>query len=128
MDASRISLSREKLQLLLPCLLLMATTGSAFAAPPLDPPPPPPYPPSEADDHEARIVVLIVDLSADGTVTAVTLEKSSGFPDLDTAATQAAAGWQLTPLLKDGVPVPGKARVPVRFPPAEQLPDISADK
>ena len=128
MDAGNTSLFRWKLQRLLPCLLLMATTGSVFAVPPLDPPPPPPYPPSEADDHDARIVVLIVDLSADGTVTAVTLETSSGFPDLDAAAMQAAAGWQLTPLLKDGVPVPGKARVPVRFPPVEQRPDSSPER
>ncbi|MGH8040030.1 MAG: energy transducer TonB [Pseudomonas sp.] len=115
MDANRISVSRTTLQRLLMSFLLVATAGSGFAAPP--PPPPPPNPPGGAEDRDARIVTLIVDLSADGTVTAVTLEKSSGFPELDAAAMEAASGWHFNPLLKDGKPVAGKARVPVSFPP-----------
>jgi len=102
-------------QRLLVSLLLVAIAGSGFAAPP--PPPPPPYPPGGPEDRDARFVVLIVDLSADGTVTAVALEKSSGFPELDAAATEAASSWHFNPLLKDGKPVAGKARIPVSFPP-----------
>lgn len=113
MDANRISVSRITLQRLLMSLLLVAIAGSGFAAPP-----PPPNPPGGVEDRDARIVTLIVDLSADGTVTAVTLEKSSGFPELDAAALEAASGWHFNPLLKDGKPVAGKARIPVSFPPA----------
>lgn len=116
MDANRISVTRTTLQRLLMSLLLVAIAGSGFAAPP-PPPPPPPYPPGGAEDRDARIVVLIVDLSANGTVTAVALEKSSGFPELDAAAMEAASGWHFNPLLKDGKPVAGKARIPVSFPP-----------
>lgn len=115
MDANRISVPRTTLQRLLMGLLLVAIAGSGFAAPP--PPPPPPYPPGGPEDRDARIVVLIVDLSADGTVTAVALEKSSGFPELDAAAMEAASSWHFNPLLKDGNPVAGKARIPVSFPP-----------
>jgi len=115
MDANRISVPRRTLQRLLMSLLLVAVAGSGFAA--LPPPPPPPYPPGGPEDRDARIVVLIVDLSADGTVTAVALEKSSGFTELDAAAIAAASNWHFNALLKDGKPVAGKARVPVSFPP-----------
>jgi len=113
MDANRNSVPRTTLQRLLMSLLLAAVAGSGFAAPP----PPPPYPPGGPEDRDARIVVLIVDLSADGTVTAVALEKSSGFPELDTATMEAASNWHFNPLLKEGNPVAGKARIPVSFPP-----------
>ena len=65
----------------------------------------------------ARPFAKALDLSADGTVTAVALEKSSGFPELDAAAIAAASNWHFNALLKDGKPVAGKARVPVSFPP-----------
>lgn len=94
-------------------LLVLAITGSAYAAPP----PPPPFPPGQVDAPGSRIVVLIVDLDVDGTVTGVELEKSSGFPELDRAALDAAARWHFDPLQRDGKPVAGKARVPVNFPP-----------
>lgn len=96
-------------------LLALVITGSAYAAPP--PPPPPPFPPGQADAPGSRIVVLIVDLDIEGTVTGVELEKSSGFPELDSAALDAATRWHFDPLQRDGKPIAGKARVPVSFPP-----------
>lgn len=131
MDPSRTSAFRSPVQRLLPGLLLAALTGGAFAAPPPPPPPPPPpapgappqrgqylaprYPAESADARESGTVVLILDVTADGSVTRVELETSSGFPKLDAAATEAAARWHFTPPQVAGKPVGGRVRVPVNF-------------
>ena len=72
---------------------------------------PPRYPPSM---HTGE-VWLKIDVAADGAVTGVVVDSSSGHADLDAAAVEAARGWTLNPGSKDGEAVAGQVRVPVRF-------------
>ncbi|MGH8054430.1 MAG: TonB family protein [Stenotrophomonas sp.] len=72
---------------------------------------PPRYPPSM---HTGE-VWLKIDVAADGAVTGVVVDRSSGHADLDAAAVDAARGWTLNPGSKDGKAVAGQVRVPVRF-------------
>lgn len=72
---------------------------------------PPRYPPSM---HTGE-VVLKVEVAADGTAAGVVVDRSSGHADLDEAAMEAARGWRFNPARKDGRPVAGKVRIPVRF-------------
>jgi len=60
-------------------------------------------------------VVLKVEVAADGTAAGVVVDRSSGHADLDEAAMEAARGWKFNPARKDGRPVAGKVRIPVRF-------------
>ncbi len=60
-------------------------------------------------------VILKIDVDADGGVTGVVVDRSSGHADLDAAAVEAARGWKLNPGSKNGKPVAGQVRVPVRF-------------
>lgn len=128
MDAKRSSAIRMGLQRLLPALLLVGFAGSAFAvvqpAPPptfdFVPPqagqnPPPRYPSESADAGESGTVVVVLKIEADGTISKVALDTSSGFPRLDAAALEAAAGWHFTPAQEGGKPVPVRVRVPVTF-------------
>lgn len=72
---------------------------------------PPRYPPSM---HTGE-VWLKIDVAADGAVTGVVVDTSSGHADLDAAAVEAARGWTLNPGSKNGKAVGGQVRVPVRF-------------
>ncbi|MNV63194.1 Gram-negative bacterial tonB protein [compost metagenome] len=54
-------------------------------------------------------------MAADGAVTGVVVDTSSGHADLDAAAVEAARGWTLNPGSKNGKAVGGQVRVPVRF-------------
>ncbi len=117
MDFHRGSAIGKALRCLMAGVMIAMFAGSAGAspAPRTEPPPPPPsFTPGSADEPELHTVVLIVDISADGTISKVELEKSSGLPDLDKAAMEAAAGWNFQHAVKDGKPM--RARVPVSFP------------
>lgn len=72
---------------------------------------PPRYPPSLNTGE----VVLKIDVAATGAVTGVTVDRSSGFQDLDAAAMEAARKWKLNPGYENGRAVAGQVRVPVRF-------------
>lgn len=134
MDAIGVSRSRWALRHMLTAVLL-TTSGGAFAdAPPPPPPPPgsaslpsdfvlpqavynppPRYPTGSADAQEAGTVVLTLKVDAEGGITGVTLDRSSGYPKLDAAAKEAAASWRFTPALDGGKPVRSMVRVPVTF-------------
>jgi TonB family protein len=72
--------------------------------------------PAKARAHgwEGR-VVLVLTIDERGRVTAVEIAESSGRTALDDAAREAAGEWTLAPALRDGEPVAGTLRVPVRF-------------
>ncbi len=109
----------------------------APAAPTPPPPPPPPpallsppaapiltpplYPKQAKDAGVEGIVVLMVDVAADGTPTEVVVERSEPAGVFDQAAVDAVKKWRFTPELEDGKPVAGRVRVPVEFriPPGE---------
>ncbi len=60
-------------------------------------------------------VVLLLDVSADGTVARVEIVSSSGHEELDRAAAEAARLWRFEPARRDGEAVAHDVRVPVEF-------------
>ena len=60
-------------------------------------------------------VVLLVVVESDGSVGDVTMEKSSGSPELDGKAVEIAKGWRYVPAKADGEPFSMAARISVDF-------------
>lgn len=77
--------------------------------------PAPAYPPKARSRGWEGRVVLRLSVDENGRVVAVEVEESSGREALDDAARDAATSWTLAPALRDGEPVAGTLRVPVRF-------------
>jgi periplasmic protein TonB len=66
----------------------------------------PNYPDAAVARAEEGAVTLLIQVSADGLVSNVDIQDSSGFPPLDQAAVDAARSWRFVPAVKDGQPVP----------------------
>lgn len=130
MDAIRVSAIRRVMRCLLPVVLLAVGSGASADTPPPPPPPaahsdfvfpqavynpPPRYPSGSADDFESGTVVLVLDVDAEGAISKVAMDRSSGYPKLDAAAIEAAAAWRFTPAQEAGKPVRSRVRVPVTF-------------
>ena len=78
--------------------------------------PPPVYPPESARLREQGIVTLRVHVAADGSVAGVEIEKSSGSPRLDRAASvQIASVWHFKPALNQGHAVPDVFDLSINF-------------
>ena len=77
--------------------------------------PPPPYPPLAVRRGWTGTVVLLIDVAADGSVTGVHIESSSGHRVLDEAAVQAVRGWRFHPGTLDGEAAALVVRKPIRF-------------
>lgn len=73
----------------------------------------PAYPTAAAQRGEQGTVILLIHVTAEGTVTDVEIAQSSGFPLLDRAAADAAQTWHFLPSIKDGEPAP--ADLPFKF-------------
>lgn len=78
---------------------------------------PPAYPKEEQVQGIGGMVVLIVDVAADGTVTKAAVERSSNNDKLDAAAMDAVKLWKFKPAVKDGRAVASRSRVPIEFRP-----------
>ena len=91
-----------------------AAQGSAVV---VDRTPPPVYPADALKQGASGMVMLIVDVAADGSVSAVKVDHTSGNESLDIAATDAAKQWKFKPMMKDGKPVASQVRVPISFAP-----------
>lgn len=115
-------------------------TPSTTYAPLWIPPPPPPPPPSHPlgplpgdyslsvvskpapqypeyalkHGHQGSTVVRLI-IDRDGQILAVTVSRSSGFPELDQAATAAAWTWKFHPGRHHGVATGGVVELPVNF-------------
>jgi TonB family protein len=76
---------------------------------------PPHYPEQSLKDSSTGVVVLVVDLKADGAVVGVRVEKSSGHAELDQAAMGAAVKWRFHPAMEAGRGAASQVRVPVEF-------------
>lgn len=76
---------------------------------------PPKYPPEENRRGITGTTILILTYDVNGTVTDVSVDKSSGNRNLDRAAITAARRWKINPGMRGGVRVAGQARVPVEF-------------
>ena len=77
--------------------------------------PKPAYPEEAKREHQQGRVLLEVQVGADGRASSVSVKRSSGFPILDNAALQAVQRWTFEPARIGGLPVAGRADVPVNF-------------
>jgi len=77
--------------------------------------PKPAYPTEARRRNQEGLVLLLVEVSAQGRASGVTVRESSGFRILDKAALRAVRGWTFRPALRNGVPVASTVEVPVRF-------------
>ena len=77
--------------------------------------PRPEYPAEARLQHEQGVVLVNVEVGADGRPGEVTLAGSSGFPMLDNAALSAVRRWVFEPARAGGLAVPSRVEVPVRF-------------
>jgi protein TonB len=82
--------------------------------------PTPDYPIPSKRRREEGIVLLNVQVAADGTPAAVSLNRSCGHPLLDRAALDAVRRWTFEPACAAGVPISSLVVVPVRFSLADQ--------
>lgn len=77
--------------------------------------PKPPYPTAAVRMGYQGLVLLDIEVLADGSVGDVQLLKSSGFKILDNAAMQAVKMWRFRPGRRLGQPVTAHATVPIRY-------------
>ncbi|MCC7097757.1 MAG: TonB family protein [Thermomonas sp.] len=61
------------------------------------------------------MVVMVVDVGADGRVTNAVVDRSSGDSRLDASALAAVRGWMFRPEMSAGKPVASRVRVPIQF-------------
>lgn len=77
--------------------------------------PKPMYPPLSRRNGEEGKVLLKVRVSAQGAALDVAISKSSGFPRLDAAASDAVARWRFVPARRGDEPVESSVIVPITF-------------
>lgn len=84
---------------------------------PLDAEPPIEYPASLAAQRQGGSVLLRLYIDSTGTVVpeSTTVQESSGFPALDSAAIAGAPRVRYAPALRDGAPIPTVFLQPVTF-------------
>lgn len=76
---------------------------------------PPRYPIESRSKHEQGTVELLITLGTNGSVEAISVSRSSGFPRLDNAALSAVRRWRWAPTLRDGDPVKVRGIVEIPF-------------
>jgi len=77
--------------------------------------PPPRYPRLSRRLLEEGEVILVLWVLADGTVSEVEIEASSGYPRLDKAALKAVRKWRYTPATRDGEAIAYRYQQSVQF-------------
>jgi bla regulator protein BlaR1 len=77
--------------------------------------PPPRYPREAAQAGVSGRVMLVVEVAADGSVTAVDVEEAQPQGVFEAVSIEAARQWRFQPAMDNGVAVPGRLRVPVTF-------------
>lgn len=77
--------------------------------------PEPPYPTMARRRRQEGTVLLAVQVSAEGRATHVQLKRTSGYPALDTAATEAVRDWEFEPARFGAKPIASAIEVPIRF-------------
>jgi protein TonB len=75
----------------------------------------PEYPRLARKKHWQGVVWLLVDVSVDGSVDDLEIEKTCGHKVLDRAAQRTVKRWQFSPATRGGLPVSSQVRIPVRF-------------
>jgi protein TonB len=64
------------------------------------------YPAAAARLAEEGAVILLIHVSPEGLPSGVDIQETSGYPDLDQAASDAVNSWHFLPAVKDGKPIP----------------------
>ena len=77
--------------------------------------PPPAYPLASKAAQEEGVVLLSVEVNAQGRPASVRVRRSSGFSRLDEAALRAVRGWRFSPARVGGIAISSEVEVPVRF-------------
>jgi len=77
--------------------------------------PKPEYPEEAKQMRQQGVVMVSVEVGADGHPTDVSVSRSSGFPQLDEAAVRGVRRWIFEPARAAGLPVSSHVEVPVRF-------------
>jgi len=77
--------------------------------------PKPDYPPEAIYARHEGVVIIAVEVSAEGRPTAVSLARSSGFPELDHSALRTLWRWRFDPARRLGLAVASHVNIPVRF-------------
>lgn len=77
--------------------------------------PAPRYPKDAADARVAGLVVLLLDVDAEGRVTGVEVENARPAGVFEAAAMEAALQWRFNPQTEDGIALPSRVRVPISF-------------
>lgn len=98
----------------------VSTTGRRVAGPsrqamPAAGNPAPEYPARARELAHQGVVVVVAHLDQSGTVLRVEILKGSGYVLLDREALRAVGSWQFSPALQNGVAVPSRLEVPIRF-------------
>jgi protein TonB len=75
----------------------------------------PAYPETALRLKESGSPAIRAYVRGDGTVRKVSLERSSGYDDLDSAAANAVMHWKFLPAIQNGQPVSGEAVVLITF-------------
>jgi len=76
---------------------------------------PPRYPESAVANKQSGIVIVIVDVTAEGRVAGARIEKSVPAGVFDATTLEAVKQWTFNPAVENGKPVAGRVRVPVQF-------------
>jgi periplasmic protein TonB len=99
-----------------PSTIVMQGGGAVVSAQPrYHTNPKPDYPIPSLRRREEGIVLLNVQVQADGTPAAISLNRGCGHPLLDRAALDAVRRWTFEPARAAGVPVSSLVVIPVRF-------------
>lgn len=77
--------------------------------------PPPEYPAAARRLRQEGLVLLAVEVSAQGKPTSVRVAKTSGVASLDEAAVRGVRRWRFDPARSTGLPVASRVEVPIRF-------------
>jgi protein TonB len=77
--------------------------------------PAPVYPVAARRRHEEGLVILTVNVTAEGHAAKVSIKKSSGFKLLDAAAVEAVQDWEFQPARLGPVSLESEVEVPIRF-------------
>jgi TonB family protein len=76
---------------------------------------PPHYPQEAVKAGHYGIVTLLIFVSAKGETGEIQVDRSSGYPELDASAVDAARHWVFGPEERNGVPQSSWLRMPVTF-------------
>ncbi|MBI4712048.1 MAG: energy transducer TonB [Planctomycetes bacterium] len=75
-----------------------------------------PYYPSRAIElAQEGVVILLVAVETDGSLSDIRIIQSSGYQLLDDSALATVRKWKFTPATQNGKPVSSQVRVPIRF-------------